>query len=223
MWQPCPLSSLKVSTSPSDQPRAPMGQRLSGIGSPERGLHSSQRRSILQTSNERSDDGGPVQQKPSLELSQTSKLGRQQPAPARPPSRLTYSEDGGKAATVQRPAPIPEEVCSRWEVLPAVSADLSKAAPLCHTGPQCHEALHHARNLVSAKGSFGNESAAALPGAHWAPEAGSCWGIQIAVMLCQPRASGIVASHAEASNCKTASLQNCPRKDLGLPGCCLAT
>lgn len=100
-----------------------MGQRLSGIGGPERGLHSSQRRSILQTSNDRSDDGGPSLHKPSLELAQTSKLGRQQPAPARPQSTLTYSEDGGKAATVQRPAPIPEEVCSRWEVLPALQCE----------------------------------------------------------------------------------------------------
>ena len=96
-----------------------MAQRLSGVGSPEKGLHGSQRRSMLQTSNDRSDDGGPAQHKPSLELSQTSKLGRQQPAPARPQSRLSHSEDGDKVATVQRPAPVPEEVCSR-EVLPAL-------------------------------------------------------------------------------------------------------
>ena len=89
-----------------------MGQRLSGIGSPERGLHGLQRRSTMQLSHDRSDDGGPAQHRPSLELSQTSKLGRQQPAPARPQSRLTHSEDDGKAATVQRPAPMPEEVRS---------------------------------------------------------------------------------------------------------------
>ena len=89
-----------------------MGQRGSGIGSPERGLHGLQRRSTMQISRDKSDDGGPAQHRPSLELSQTSKLGRQQPAPARPQSRLTYSEDDGKAATVQRPAPIPQEVRS---------------------------------------------------------------------------------------------------------------
>ena len=97
-----------------------MSQRLSGVGSFERGPHGSQRRSMLQTSKDRGDDGGPAPHKPSLELSQTSKLGRQQPSPSRPLSRLTHSEDGGKAATVQRPVSIPEEVRSGWEVLPAL-------------------------------------------------------------------------------------------------------